>query len=355
MSLSRQTHVAHHQTTGGLVHYSLPITNQSRLVSSQETRCNGLQSDYCSSHSTAMCATKQKNLFYNFTYKVSMFGKYEGHCWVIFQCFLSSMANIYNEKIFKEGKGMEDSIYIQNAKLYLFGVFFNLMSIMFIDNFWERTYRCGLFHGFNKFSSLLVFDNAFMGLTVSLMLKFRDNMFHVLSAQLLTVLVITLSVLLTGFQPSLDFFLQAPTVLLAIYIFNISRKQADSPSHRSRLQSQQSHVSTWVTITTILGFAQFKNQKHFWDLIEYCVIGCSEFWNSWNLKFWIPLNDVLAISKTFQLKKLNFIQKTLPNQKMDYIFHQKVPSRNFFVKNVCFSFWLQCMEIHIIFIYFLFK
>lgn len=49
-------------------------------------------------------------------------------------------------------------------------------------------------------------------------------MFQVLSNQLTNVVMITSSVLFLDFHPTLMFFLTAPVVLLAIFIFNAGSK-----------------------------------------------------------------------------------------------------------------------------------
>ena len=190
------------------------------LPAEVQSTLNGHESDTCQK----LRQTSGSRNITDFEGKLGVFRASQGHILVLTQCALSSLANIYNEKIFKEGQGMEDSILLQNTKLYMFGVFFNTVTLFLRPEFRYHVVNCGLFYGYNRHATLLIVVTAFFGLTVALILKFRDNMFQVMSSQLTNVVMITSSVLFLDFHPTLMFFLTAPVVLLAIFIFNAGVK-----------------------------------------------------------------------------------------------------------------------------------
>ena len=204
----------------------MSLSNQSKLQTSQHNGPHSVN-HAAHEHSVSLAVTKKcKAKSYNTLVAVNMsteeepesiFTQYEGHFFVLISCCLSALANIYNEKILKEDNGIQESIYIQNSKLYIFGIFFSSLSlILFYHRF---LFDCGFYYGYSLLTLLLIVIGASLGLTVSLILKYRDNMFHIFASQMTTVIVITVSWLLHDFRPTVDFFLLAPIVLLAIYVY----------------------------------------------------------------------------------------------------------------------------------------
>lgn len=236
VALTAGTDTSQHNLAGHGFHHDafFSPSNSCRLFTSE---C--LRKDSCTAKEWTFSDSKWNTTFRFFSHiRLGL-----GHILIIVQCFTSSMANIYNEKILKEGNQLTENIFIQNSKLYFFGILFNGLTLGLQSSNRDQIKSCGFFYGHNAFSVALIFVTAFQGLTVAFILKFLDNMFHVLMAQVTTVIITTVSVLVFDFRPSLEFFLEAPSVLLAIFIYNASKSQAlECGPRQERIRDLSGHL-----------------------------------------------------------------------------------------------------------------
>ncbi|XP_075913920.1 UDP-sugar transporter protein SLC35A5 [Petromyzon marinus] len=150
------------------------------------------------------------------------------HALVLLQCVVASAANVYNEKIFKERlpagvagvTGGSESIFLQSTRLYGFGVAFNAVPLVLqARRRRAAAAAAGAFGGHGLASAALVAVTALQGLAVAFILKFRDNMFHVLAAQMSAVAVAALSAALLAFRPGPPFLVHAAVVPLAVFAY----------------------------------------------------------------------------------------------------------------------------------------
>ncbi len=118
--------------------------------------------------------------------------------------------------------GPEVSIHQQNSYIYAFGILFNGLSLFMYGNY-ERIRSDGFLHGYNAYTWAILAINSVLGLTIALILKRIDNIFHLFAHQATTVMVMLLSVFLFDFHLTLQFVCSGVIVGCSIYIFTIAK------------------------------------------------------------------------------------------------------------------------------------
>lgn len=112
----------------------------------------------------------------------------------VVSCCLSALAGIYNEKIMKDKA--EVSIHWQNLQLYTWGILFCFIGDRFTHHADREAQPQGFFSGYNVWAVVVVLNNLFMGLSISAILKFVDNIARVYTHTMAMLLTSVLAVVL---------------------------------------------------------------------------------------------------------------------------------------------------------------
>lgn len=160
----------------------------------------------------------------------SMFIKPLGFVLVAIYCSISASASVYNEWLYKVYCSSEN-VHACNIRLYVFGCVFlltthSLKSASVTLNPWELT------RGFNIYTWGLVLTYACMGLILSQIMKFFDNIVKLFISGSSIYLSAVLSWALLGFTPTPNFLGALVVVTAAVLMFNLesilpSTKKAD--------------------------------------------------------------------------------------------------------------------------------
>lgn len=136
-----------------------------------------------------------------------------GFLLMVVSCFLSALGGIYSEMLLK-GK-MADSIHWQNVQLYAWGIFFNAAGTFAHD---KQLLSAGFFTGYNKWTWLVIVNNALNGLCISALLKFSDNIMRVFAHASAILLTMLADLFIFGVVPT-------PQVVVAFSVISISMAQ----------------------------------------------------------------------------------------------------------------------------------
>jgi len=129
-------------------------------------------------------------------------GEWLGALVAMLACLLSAFGGIYSELLLKKD-GQCHSIHLQNMLLYGWGVVFNATALVFKDR--EAIAANGLLQGYVPIVWLLILNNALVGLAISAILKFANNLVRVFAHTAAMLLTMFLECLFMGatFSPQL--------------------------------------------------------------------------------------------------------------------------------------------------------
>jgi len=134
---------------------------------------------------------------------------------IILMCVCSSASSVYTEMNFKRTK--ELSIFYQNVVLYLYGILVNGIYLLATDL--EMIQTNGFFYGYSRGAYLALFSQALMGVSLSFIFKYLDNIVYVISLTVSMIITIWLSIMFFGFELTIPFVCAVVVVIGSIYLY----------------------------------------------------------------------------------------------------------------------------------------
>ncbi|XP_036389118.1 UDP-galactose translocator [Megalops cyprinoides] len=156
---------------------------------------------------------------------------------VVVSCLSSGFAGVYFEKILK---GSSASVWMRNVQLGIFGTFLGLLGLWWNDG--PAIAEKGFLFGYTPMVWGVIFNQAFGGLLVAVVVKYADNILKGFATSFSIVVSTVTSVYLFGFHVDLLFTLGAGLVIGAVYMYSLPK--ATSPSSSSSSSSSSSTVSS---------------------------------------------------------------------------------------------------------------
>ncbi|KAM4663895.1 UDP-galactose translocator [Discoglossus pictus] len=144
---------------------------------------------------------------------------------VAVSCLSSGFAGVYFERILK---GSSASVWLRNVQLGIFGTVLGLLAMWQQDG--ASVAEHGFFHGYTPLVWCVIFNQAFGGLLVAVVVKYADNILKGFATSLSIVVSTAASVHLFGFHVDFPFALGAGLVIGAVYLYSLPRTPDSSSS-----------------------------------------------------------------------------------------------------------------------------
>ncbi|XP_053706102.1 UDP-galactose translocator isoform X2 [Synchiropus splendidus] len=152
---------------------------------------------------------------------------------VVISCLSSGFAGVYFEKILK---GSSASVWVRNVQLGIFGMALGMLALWWNDG--DAIAERGFLFGYTNMVWCVIFNQAFGGLLVAVVVKYADNILKGFATSFSIIVSTVLSIYLFGFHIDLLFTAGAGLVIGAVYMYSLPRPAGPSSSSSSSLSSR---------------------------------------------------------------------------------------------------------------------
>ncbi|XP_075041727.1 UDP-galactose translocator [Mixophyes fleayi] len=153
---------------------------------------------------------------------------------VAVSCLSSGFAGVYFERILK---GSSASVWLRNVQLGIFGTALGLLAMWQQDG--AAVAERGFFYGYTPLVWCVIFNQAFGGLLVAVVVKYADNILKGFATSLSIVVSTAASVHLFGFHVDFPFALGTGLVIGAVYLYSLPRTPDPAMSTASQTPSHK--------------------------------------------------------------------------------------------------------------------
>ncbi|KAM8830747.1 UDP-galactose translocator isoform 1-T1 [Synchiropus picturatus] len=147
---------------------------------------------------------------------------------VVISCLSSGFAGVYFEKILK---GSSASVWVRNVQLGIFGMALGMLALWWNDG--DAIAERGFLFGYTNMVWCVIFNQAFGGLLVAVVVKYADNILKGFATSFSIIVSTVLSIYLFGFHIDLLFTAGAGLVIGAVYMYSLPRPAGPSSSSSS--------------------------------------------------------------------------------------------------------------------------
>ncbi|KAK7136248.1 hypothetical protein R3I94_014786 [Phoxinus phoxinus] len=170
---------------------------------------------------------------------------FKGLVSVIVSCLSSGFAGVYFEKILK---GSSASVWMRNIQLGIFGILLGLLGMWWNDG--AAIAEKGFLFGYTPLVWGVIFNQAFGGLLVAVVVKYADNILKGFATSFSIIVSTITSVYLFGFHVDLIFTMGAGLVIGAVYMYSLPKPNAStsstSPSSPSHSNGRDSELDAFL-------------------------------------------------------------------------------------------------------------